>query len=153
VPEFRLYANTLTRNEGLPPQEAAAVASSAVQALEKTLADPVGLWILAPHREAQIESSWTGVFNGAPRTLRIDRSFFAGPEPFLDGAGCLWILDYKTADHGPSGTEQFLEAERLHYAPQLEGYAEILRLAHGPETQIRLGLYYPFLRRLVWWPA
>jgi len=90
---------------------------------------------------------------GVPRTLRIDHSFFAGPEPFLDEESCLWIVDYKTANHGPSGIEQFLDAERLQYAAQLESYAELLRLAHGSETQLRVGLYYPFLPKLVWWAA
>ncbi len=154
--EFRRQANTLIRNEGLAPQEAAAAANSAVQALEKTLADPIGLWILGSHRESQTESSWTGVIEGVPRTLRVDRSFFAGSEPLLTESlpqpeSCLWIIDYKTANHGPSGIEPFLEAERLQYAAQLESYAEMLRLAHGSETQLRLGLYYPFLPRLVWW--
>ncbi len=151
LPEHRIRANTITRNEGLPPQEAAAVANSAVQALEKALDDPHGRWILGHHRESQTESSWTGVIEGVPRTLRIDRSFFAGPEPFLDDASCLWIIDYKTANHGPSGIEEFLDAEKLQYVAQLEGYAEILRLVHGSETQLRLGLYYPFLPRLIWW--
>jgi ATP-dependent helicase/nuclease subunit A len=153
LPEFRLQANALTRNGGLSPQEAAAIANSAVQALEKTLSDPIGLWILGPHRESQTESSWTGMIEGVSRTLRIDRSFFAGVEPFLDDQSCLWIIDYKTANHGPSGIERFLDAGKLQYAAQLESYAEILRLAHGSETQLRVGLYYPFLPRLVWWEA
>ena len=155
---FRIQANALTRNEGISQQEAASIANTAVQALEKTLADPTGLWILGSRRESQTESSWTGVIEGVPRTLRIDRSFFAGPEPLLpepfpDEESCLWIIDYKTATHGPSGIEQFLDAEKLQYTAQLESYANILRLAHGTEIQIRVGLYYPFLSRLVWWEA
>jgi ATP-dependent helicase/nuclease subunit A len=155
LPEFRAQANTLTRNEGLPPQEATTVAHNAVLALEKMIADATGLWILGSHRESQTESSWTGVIEGVPKTLRIDRSFFAGPQPFVDvdDESCLWIIDYKTATHGPSGIEQFLHAEKLQYAAQLESYANILRLAHGTESPIRVGLYYPFLPRLVWWSA
>jgi len=158
MPEFRIHANTLTRNGGLSPQEATVVADSAVQALEKTMADAIGRWILAPRRESQTESSWTGMIEEVLRTLRIDRSFFAGPEPLLPESSfydesCLWIIDYKTAAHGPSGMEQFLDAEKLRYAAQLESYAGILRLIHGSKTQLRVGLYYPFLPRLVWWPA
>jgi ATP-dependent helicase/nuclease subunit A len=156
LPELRVHANTLARNSGLLPQEAAVIANKAVQALEETLSDPTGLWILSSHRESQTESSWTGMIEGVPRTLRIDRSFIAGPEPLLSesslqGESCLWIIDYKTASHGPSAIEEFLDAEKLQYAAQLESYAEILKLANGAETQIRLGLYYPFLARLVWW--
>jgi ATP-dependent helicase/nuclease subunit A len=163
LPGFRLQANALTRNEGLSQQEAASIANSAVQALDRALADPTGLWILGSHRESQTESSWTAVIDGVPSTLRIDRSFFAGPEPLLpksslpesplDGENWLWIIDYKTATHGSSGIDQFLAAERLQYAAQLESYAERLKLAHGSDIQVRLGLYYPFLSKLLWWAA
>jgi ATP-dependent helicase/nuclease subunit A len=151
LPQFRAQAAALTRNEGLSPQEVASIARKAVQALEMALADTVGLWILSPHHEAQTESSWTGVIDGVPRTLRIDRSFRAGPEPLSEGESCLWVIDYKTATHGPSGIAEFLEVEKLQYMEQLQSYAEIIRLLHGDEMQLRLGLYYPFLARLVWW--
>jgi ATP-dependent helicase/nuclease subunit A len=151
LPEFHLQALTLTRNQGLPPQEVDDLAGSAVQAVEEALADPAGLWILGPRQKAQTEASWTGMVGGAPRTLRIDRSFLAGPEPLLDDPSCLWIIDYKTANHSQAGSEEFFDAEKRAYAVQLESYAEILRLAYGEETQVRLGLYYPFVPRLVWW--
>jgi len=153
LPEFRLQAVTLTRNEGLSPQDATDLAGSAVQALETALADPVGLWILGPRKEAQNEASWTGMIHGVPRTLRIDRSFFAGPEPLFDDPTCLWIIDYKTATHSQAAIDEFLDAEKQTYAAQLESYAGILRLAYGQEAQVRLGLYYPFLPRLFWWAA
>jgi ATP-dependent exoDNAse (exonuclease V) beta subunit len=152
---FRLQANGFARNQGLSPQDAAELAGSAVQALERALADPVGLWILGPREGAQAEWSWTGVIDGAPRTLRVDRSFLAGPAPLVeDPSGepsCLWILDYKTATLGRAGIEEFLKAERRTYAAQLESYAEMLRLALGRDTRMRLGLYYPLLPKLLWW--
>jgi ATP-dependent exoDNAse (exonuclease V) beta subunit len=153
LPQFRAVATALTRNEGLLPQEAEFIARNAVQALEMALADTVGLWILSSHHEAQTESSWTGVIDGVPRTLRIDRSFRGGPEPLNEDKSCLWVIDYKTATHGPSGIAEFLDAEKLLYAEQLQSYAEIMRLMNGGEAQLRLGLYYPFLARLVWWPG
>jgi hypothetical protein len=153
LPQFRAQATALTRNEGLSPQEVESIARNAVQALEMALADIVGLWILSSHHEAQTELSWTGVIDGVPRTLRIDRSFRAGPAPLSEGESCLWVIDYKTATHGPSGIAEFLDAEKRQYAEQLQSYAEIMRLAHGVQSQLRLGLYYPFLPRLVWWPA
>jgi ATP-dependent helicase/nuclease subunit A len=153
LPQFRSYAHALVRGEGLPPQETDSVAQSALLALQNAMADPTGLWILNSHPEAQTESSWTGVIDGAPRTLRIDYSFRAGAEPLSEGADFLWIVDYKTATHGISGVEAFLDAEKQQYAEQLESYAKIMRLAQGNELRMCLGLYYPFLRRLVWWPA
>jgi ATP-dependent helicase/nuclease subunit A len=153
LPSFRTQAAALARNDALPSAEAESCARRATEALEKALADPHGLWILKPHPEAQTESSWTGMINGVPRTLRIDRSFRAGPGPLSEGADCLWIIDYKTATHGESGLAAFLEAEKLQYAEQLESYGRMMRLAHGSDFRLRLGLYYPLLRELLWWPA
>ncbi len=153
LPQFHAEAHALTRNEGLSAMEAKAIAGTAVQALEKAMADPVGLWILGSHHEAQTESSWTGVIDAAPRTLRIDRSFWAGPEPLSEGTDSLWVIDYKTGTHGPSGLQEFLDAERQTYGEQLESYGRIMRLLRGNQVQLRLGLYYPLLPWLIWWPA
>jgi hypothetical protein len=153
LPQMDAPVHALIRSEGLSLQEVRTIARKAVQALESAMADPVGLWILGPHNDAQYESSWTGVIDGAPRTLRIDRSFFAGAEPLSEGRDALWIVDYKTATHGLSGVTEFLDAEKLQYADQLKSYAQMMRLVHGDERQLRIGLYYPFLQRLIWWPA
>ena len=115
----------------------------------------VGLWLLQPHPQAQTETSWTGILtnmpDGVPTTLRIDRSFLAGDEPLTETGDTLWIVDYKTATHSASHLEEFLEAERRQYQDQLEKYSRMMRLAHGPELKLKLGLYYPLLQRLIWW--
>ncbi len=150
---FHTRAVTLARNEGLPLREAESCARVALGALQAALADAEGLWILSPHREAQTESSWTGLIDGDARTLRIDRCFRAGQEPGSDGSDFLWIIDYKTATHGQAGLATFLDKERLQYAEQLESYGRMMRLAQGPDLQLRLGLYYPLMQKLIWWPA
>jgi hypothetical protein len=122
-------------------------------------ADPVCRWILAPHPEAQSEASWSGFTSGLAagdrrlRTLRADRVFRAGPTPgpvpLHEGSDYLWVIDYKTGA-APSGA-LFLQAERALYAPQLLAYASALRALHGPETQLRLGLYYPVIAAFDYW--
>ena len=63
----------------------------------------------------------------------------------------LWIVDYKTARHGTSGIDAFLQSEKEKYLQQLEAYAGIMRKVHGENLPLRLALYYPLLARLVWW--
>ncbi len=150
---FQTQAATLARNEGLPLPEAYSCARLAVQALQAALGDPNGLWILSSHTDAQTESSWTGIVDGNAKTLRIDRSFRAGQEPRSEGTDCLWIIDYKTATHRQVGLPAFLESERLQYAEQLGSYGRMMRLALGEELSLRLGLYYPLLKELIWWSA
>jgi len=63
----------------------------------------------------------------------------------------LWIVDYKTASHGASGLDTFLEGEKAKYQQQLEAYAAVMRKVQGENLPICLALYYPLLSRLVWW--
>ena len=85
------------------------------------------------------------------RTLRGDRIFRAGATPCSPEESHLWIVDYKTARHGASGVDAFLESEKAKYLPQLEAYASVMRKVHGERQAIRLALYYPLLTKLLWW--
>ena len=92
----------------------------------------------------------------AERTgIRLDRIFRAGPAPGQNGEDFVWIIDYKTATHGPEGLDDFIARERLKYQPQLELYARALAatlaVQEKPPLGLRLALYYPALRRLDWW--
>jgi len=144
------------RSEGLQPAMVERLAQRVVHALAATLKDPHGLWLLSPHEGAATEFALTA-WSAQRGTIRIDRIFRAGPEPLATGADHLWIVDYKTATHGPDGLEAFLAAERVNYAPQLEAYADVLQQRDARQTEggpaIRLALYYPMLAKLVWWPA
>jgi len=151
VPLFHKQAVTLARNEGLSAGESQTCAKTALDAVEAALDDVGGRWLLGPRFEAQTETSWTGVLDGTIRTLRIDRSFRAGAEAFGEGNDHLWIVDYKTATHSESGLYDFFEGQRKLYKAQLETYGRVMRLAHGEDLPIRLGLYYPLLRHLDWW--
>jgi ATP-dependent exoDNAse (exonuclease V) beta subunit len=152
LPGLQSQAAAIARNAGLSSAEAQSAARKAIEALEAAFDDAQGLWILKPRGEARAEASWTGIVAGVARESRMDRIFRAGAEPLGEG-DCLWIVDYKTAERGPGGLDAFLAEERAKYARQLQGYAEILRQAHGEVTQIRLALYYPLVRRLDWWPG
>jgi hypothetical protein len=135
---------TILRSGGLAPDAIQRATANVLRGLTRTLEDPAGQWLLAPHPEASSENSI--VSEG--ETIRLDRTFLAGPEPETTGTTHLWIVDYKTGSHGAEGLEAFLTREREKYTPQLEHYAHHLSQRGLP---IRLALYYPTLPKLMWW--
>ncbi len=153
--QIRARAASVLRAAALTGDALKSATDTVTNLLLSCAADPVCRWILAPHPEAQSEASWSGFTSGsAPgesrlRTLRADRVFRAGPAPLSEGSGCLWVIDYKTGA-APSGA-LFLAAERAVYARQLLAYASALRALHGPETPLRLGLYYPAIAAFDYW--
>jgi ATP-dependent exoDNAse (exonuclease V) beta subunit len=149
--QIRARAASLLRAAALTGDSLKSATGTVTNLLLACAADPVCRWILAPHPEAQSEASWSGFSPGDHRlrTLRADRVFRAGPAPLQEGSDCLWVIDYKTGA-APSGA-LFLQAERALYAPQLLAYASALRALHGPETPLRLGLYYPAIAAFDYW--
>jgi ATP-dependent helicase/nuclease subunit A len=142
----------LLRAAGLPRAEAEPRSAEVVRALQAVLQDAAGRWILGARAGAQTEASWsTWAGDDVVRTLRGDRIFRAGATPCSTGETHLWIVDYKTARHGVSGIDAFLQSEKEKYLGQLEAYAAVMRKVHGEDTPLRLALYYPLLTRLVWW--
>jgi ATP-dependent exoDNAse (exonuclease V) beta subunit len=151
LPAWTPRIAAILRSEGLPPAMVERLAQRVLHALEATLKDPHGLWLLSPHEAAATEYALTA-WLAQRRDIRIDRTFRAGPEPLAGGSDYLWIVDYKTTTHGPEGLDVFLAEERTKYAPQLEAYAAVLAKTGG-KPAIRLALYYPMLSKLIWWHA
>jgi len=117
----------------------------AVLAIQRTLADETGQWILRPHAEAASELSLTGIVDGKIRYFQLDRTF-------VDDEGFRWIVDYKTSSHEGGATEAFLDQEQREYQKQLEDYAVLMR-HYDPEHPIRLGLYFPLIQGWRKWDA
>jgi ATP-dependent exoDNAse (exonuclease V) beta subunit len=152
APRLRTRAASLLRSAALTGEPLKSVTETVTNILLACAADPVCRWILAPHQEARSEVSWSGFLAGDARlrTLRADRVFRAGPEPLdSSSSGYLWVIDYKTADIAPGAL--LLASERLLYEPQLLAYARALRALYGPETRLRLGLYYAAIATLDHW--
>lgn len=143
--EPRLIASL--RGEGIPPSLARKEARRAALALTLTLNDPVGLWILNPHKSSASESMLTNVST----SLRIDRTFIAGQEPLSDGEENIWIIDFKTTEQGSRSEEEFSKMEIGKYAAQLESYAAFRRTLPDGHLPIKLGLFYPLVPRLIHW--
>ena len=144
LPSWTDRITAVLRASGLPAQQLPRLTSSVLKGLANTLSDPAGRWLLAPHPQAQSESSL--VSDG--RTIRLDRTFLAGPEPLLTGDTHLWIVDFKTASHAAKDLDAFLTRELENYRPQLDRYAAAFDKEGRP---IQLALYYPMLSRLLHW--
>ena len=149
LPTWREHARAILRNQGVALNKLNETAGQASRALEAALHDPVGRWILGPHPQAQVETSWTGWLDDSLRTLRVDRIFAGGDEPRAPGSDCLWIVDYKSASRD-TAIDSFLDEEQARYQDQLHSYGRVLRLARG-NLDLRLALYYPLMGRLRYW--
>ncbi|HUA88463.1 MAG TPA: UvrD-helicase domain-containing protein [Steroidobacteraceae bacterium] len=123
---------------GVPERERATAAARVLAALQGTLADARGRWLLDSRaRAAHSELALTGVHEGTLRSIVIDRSF-------IDDQGTRWVVDFKTSRHEGGGLEAFLAEELERYRGQLTLYAALAR-GLGPEP-VRAALYFPLLR-------
>jgi len=131
-------ADTLLRYQGVPVEERALSLQRVMDALNLTLSDTRGRWILdSNHAEATVEWPLSGVDHGNLVHVVLDRTF-------VDPDGVRWIVDYKTGSHEGPDVEAFLDNEVQRYRPQLERYARLL--SQYDTRPIRLGLYFPLLR-------
>jgi ATP-dependent helicase/nuclease subunit A len=131
------YGRQLSRL-GVPQPQIQEAASDVLEALDRTLQDERGRWILAAdHPEAWSELALTGIAGGRLMSVSIDRSF-------VDAAtGTRWVIDFKTSRHKGGDLDAFLTGEIERYRPQLESYAALAR-ALGPQP-VRAALYFPLL--------
>ncbi len=99
-------------------------------AIQNTLQDPRGLWILfGPHQEAKSEYALKANLDNKIVHVIMDRTFI---DTGIDPAGVRWIIDYKTTSP---------ETDYPEHQEQLTRYAQIMALTE--KRVIRLGLYYP----------
>jgi ATP-dependent helicase/nuclease subunit A len=148
---------------GHPLAEAGRDADRIVAVLHRVAADEQGRWILSAHPSLLsaesgqhvrrgFEVPLTAIHRDGVRSIRVDRMFAAGLTPMAPGAEALWIVDFKTASHGAGQMEQFLAKEREQYMEQMQVYGDVARTIYPQSREVRLGLYYPLLSRLLWWP-
>ena len=105
---------------GVPPDRCAAACERVMAAMERTLADERGRWLLGIDGAAfaKLHPSWRSAASSTGQILEgvIDRTF-------LDESGQRWIVDFKTSTHEGGGLDAFLDEEVVRYRPQLERYA------------------------------
>ena len=128
----------LLRKMAVPQDRIEAAYSDVCKALQMTLQDPRGRWVLSGlHDDCACELALSARTNGRIDHVVIDRTF-------VDAEGIRWIIDYKASSHKGAGLEEFLDQEQERYRGQLERYAGIL--ARLEEYPVCLGLYFPLLK-------
>jgi len=122
---------------GVPQAEQPAAQALILEALERTLADPQGRWLLAgDHPQAQSEWRLSGLHEGRIVNVIFDRML-------VDRDRQRWVVDYKTGRHEGGAVDAFIDSEAQRYAAQLRRYA-VLAAELGPEP-VRVALYFPLL--------
>ncbi len=131
----RYIENRLTQ-AGITASHLSSATATVQTAINNTLNDRRGLWILDAHTDAKTEVQLTAILNGEVNQLVIDRTF-------IDADGVRWIIDYKTAFYDGADLEKFLAAEHADYAEKMHWYHHAMR--ELGERSIKLGLYFPLL--------
>ena len=103
-----------------------------LKAIQNTLNDSRGQWILKNHIDARSEFA----LSTPSKNLIIDRTF-------VDENNVRWIIDYKTSTCLEESLESFLSTEKQHYEKQLLGYSQALTVLDS--RPIRVGLYFPLI--------
>lgn len=136
IPDSVLISSLL-RQAGVPQDQITASVNVVEQALQKTLNDQRGRWILNHHHaDSKVEYALTALFEQKATRVVIDRTF-------IDEEGNRWIIDYKTTDYQGDNLTEFLATEAEQHRRQLKKYARVMQLL-GPQP-IRLGLYFPLI--------
>src|SRR5579859_5814750 len=154
------------RSHGLAARVAQQLSEEALSVAQRSLLNPVGSWILAPHPNALAEVGWTGLVRGQTWSIRPDRVFFAPPLGSPASESVWWIVDYKSSHNsGPSFAgaaeeDVFKSQHRAQYQSQLATYAAMFRGLQeqsariAPESmRICTGIYYPRVQLFDWWEA
>ena len=127
---------------GVAHEEQEAALEQLSVAIQQTLSDQKGLWLLDNrHTDSQCERPISYLTkNGRQRKAIVDRTFI--------NDGQRWIIDYKSARPAEGQDEQaFIEQQCEHHRSQLHKYKQLFQqLDHHP---VRLALYFPMLPLLV----
>jgi len=120
---------------GVAPDQLDASVHLVIQALQATLADERGQWILRQRPGDAFEFCATLHEAGFDHHLVIDRTFVE--------EGTRWIIDYNAGSYEGGDLETFLANEVERRRPQLERYVNLLDALEP--TPVRVGLYFPLL--------
>lgn len=105
------------------------------EALNKTLNDERGRWLLSPHKEHRCEFAVSAVIGGQLEHVRVDRTFIED--------GTRWLIDYKITEQLGGDPRRFVQMQVAKYRPDMERYVRVL-CAFDPRP-VRCALYLPLL--------
>lgn len=106
-----------------------------VEALQRTLEDECGRWLLSPHEDHRCELAVSAIVNGELQHVRVDRTFIF--------EGVRWLIDYKITEQLGGDLHRFLSMQVEKYSPDMQRYVRVLRLWDA--RPLRCALYLPLL--------
>jgi ATP-dependent helicase/nuclease subunit A len=122
---------------GVDPGELATAIARIREALQRTLGDERGRWLLSDrHRESHSEWRLTGKHEGRIVNVIFDRML-------VDEHGQRWVIDYKTSTHEGGAIQEFIDREAERYRPQMQRYAALAARIDG--APVRVALYFPLI--------
>ena len=126
------------RGMGIGGEAAAEICERVFMAVQATIADQKGQWLL--HGPGSTELALSGLYDDELVSVVLDRVR-------IDEDGTHWIVDYKTSAHEGGNLDAFLQAEVVRYSPQLLKYRQV----YGNYAQVdaRCALYFPLLQKFV----
>jgi ATP-dependent exoDNAse (exonuclease V) beta subunit len=137
LPSFETSVRRMLSREGVPGAGLESASRRVRTALERSIEDERGRWILSSaHEGSRCEVPLTALIDGQLRHLVIDRTF-------IDEQGTRWVIDYKTGTHLGGDLAGFLDEEQERYRAQLRGYAEAFRQLE--QRPLRTALFYPLV--------
>ena len=141
VSQLRSAIESSLRAEGVPDHAIDDCAGQVGRALDTTLSDETGRWILSDaHPVAHCEFEIAVFRDGAIRHLVIDRVF-------VDRDGTAYIVDYKTSSHEGGDISAFYAQEAERYKPQLDAYRRAWSEYRAGE--VKTVLYFPLLSHML----
>ena len=123
---------------GISGEPAIAIGDRVLKALNATMSDEKGRWLIDGPGKAELALS--GVYDGEVTSVILDRIR-------IDDEGVHWIVDYKTSTHEGGNLQSFIDAEVTRYTPQLEKYQKLYRAYSNAD--VRCALYFPLLQEFV----
>ncbi len=113
-----------------------------LNAIDQTLKDSRGQWILHPHLDAKSELPITTHHENEVHMLVIDRTF-------VDTDGIRWIIDFKTSHPENISIDEFLHSEKNKYEEKMHLYSRAFQALDN--RIIKMGLYFPLIPAWIEW--
>lgn len=132
----------LLRREGVAPQELDWALTKVTRAIQCTLQDPTGQWLLQLHENDACELAIQHRCGKQWQTSVIDRTFV--------DKGVRWVIDYKSAEPDEhTAWPDFIRQACDQYRPQLQRYRQCIQQLGEDQHPIRTALYFPLLPKFV----
>jgi ATP-dependent exoDNAse (exonuclease V) beta subunit len=135
----RRWLHYQLRGLAVPEAKQDKAIATILQAVENTLSDAQGQWILQHWQQARNEWALMNLDDVTGKLQRhiLDRSF-------VDTQGVRWIIDYKTSQNNGLALDVFIAAKCAQYQAQLERYRHLVQQL-DPVHPIQTALFFPLL--------